>query len=274
MIEIPEARTLTKQLAEVIAGKRIKKVETAKHPHKFAWYFGEPQNYHQLLVGDVVKSAINFGGFVEIIFGKAGIVFGDGVRLGYYPEGERLPAKHQLHIEFEDNSALMASVQMYGGIWAFHEGQFDNPYYVVAKKGLNPLQEEFDKGYFNRLVESCPQGISLKAFLATQQRIPGLGNGVLQDILFNAGLHPKRKLKSLKTEEIQGLFSSVKETLRGMTEAGGRDTEKDLFDNYGGYSTLLSRNTVDKPCSKCGHIIKKEAYLGGSIYFCPTCQQV
>lgn|GEM_PF-2077218 len=32
----------------------------------------------------------------------------------------------------------------------------------------------------------CP-----KAFLATEQRIPGLGNGVLQDILWTARIHPK-----------------------------------------------------------------------------------
>ncbi len=274
MIEIPEARTLTRQLSEVAVGKRIKGVEAAKHPHKFAWYFGDPQNYHQLLTEAVVEGVFCYGGLVEIELGKASIVLGDGVRLGYYPEGKRLPAKHQLHIEFDDAASLVASVQMYGGIWAFPKGQFDNPYYMVAKKKPNPFQEEFDQAYFNRLLESSPQGISLKAFLATEQRIPGLGNGTLQDILFNAGLHPKKKLKTLKTDEINGLFSSVKGTLKEMTEAGGRDTEKDLFDHNGGYSTLLSKHTVDKPCSRCGDIIKKEAYLGGSIYYCPTCQQV
>ena len=49
-----------------------------------------------------------------------------------------------------------------------------------------------------------------------------------------------------------------------MDANGGRDTERDL---------ILSKNTSGKPCSTCGDIIKKEAYLGGSIYYCPTCQR-
>lgn len=69
---------------------------------------------------------------------------------------------------------------------------------------------------------------SLKAFLATEQRIPGLGNGVLQDILYEAGMHPKRKLKSLSDTDIKTLYDSVKGTLKVMTDSGGRDTEKDL----------------------------------------------
>ncbi len=82
--------------------------------------------------------------------------------------------------------------------------------------------------------------LSLKAFLATEQRIPGLGNGVLQDILYNARLHPKKKLGALSDGEFAALFSSVKNTLAEMTRNGGRDTEKDLFGSTGGYVTKLS----------------------------------
>jgi len=46
-----------------------------------------------------------------------------------------------------------------------------------------------------------------------------------------------------------------------------------LHGKPGRYKTLLSRNTVNKPCSACGTIIRKEAYMGGSIYFCPQCQK-
>jgi formamidopyrimidine-DNA glycosylase len=57
-----------------------------------------------------------------------------------------------------------------------------------------------------------------------------------------------------------------------MTESGGRDTEKDLYGNPGGYPTILSKNTFGNPCKKCGSKIVKEAYLGGSVYFCSGCQ--
>jgi formamidopyrimidine-DNA glycosylase len=105
-------------------------------------------------------------------------------------------------------------------------------------------------------------------------RIPGLGNGVLQDILFNAGIHPKKKVKTFSGKDKEKLFDSVKATLAEMTMLGGRDTERDLFGCFGGYKTKLSRNTAGKPCPVCGSIIKKEAYLGGSIYFCEECQKL
>ncbi|HBT18319.1 MAG TPA: endonuclease VIII, partial [Firmicutes bacterium] len=42
----------------------------------------------------------------------------------------------------------------------------------------------------------------------------------------------------------------------------------------GGYQTKLSKKTVNKPCPVCGSIIKKETYMGGSIYYCEGCQRV
>jgi formamidopyrimidine-DNA glycosylase len=114
----------------------------------------------------------------------------------------------------------------------------------------------------------------MKALLATEQRIPGLGNGVLQDILFNAGIHPKCKKSGLTDCNKDELFRSLKNTLRSMTDEGGRDTEKDFFGKNGGYKTILSKNTVNSPCPKCGEKILKEAYLGGAVYYCPVCQKL
>ena len=114
--------------------------------------------------------------------------------------------------------------------------------------------------------------MSVKALLATEQRIPGLGNGVLQDILFNARIHPKRKISTLNAEDKQLLFHSVKDTLRDMIAKGGRDTERDFLGNAGGYRCILSKNTYTKPCVCCGSRLIKEAYLGGSVYYCPNCQ--
>lgn len=70
------------------------------------------------------------------------------------------------------------------------------------------------------------------------------------------------------------MYGAVKNVLRDMTSQGGRDTERDLFGRPGGYNTILSKNTVGTPCPACGTLIKKEAYLGGSIYFCAECQKM
>jgi formamidopyrimidine-DNA glycosylase len=110
--------------------------------------------------------------------------------------------------------------------------------------------------------------------LATEQRIPGMGNGVLQDILFNAKMHPKKKVNTLARTEKEALFDSIKDTISAIAAQGGRDTELDLFGCPGGYKTILCKNTVNKPCPICGTGIKKEAYMGGSIYYCEKCQRL
>ena len=117
-----------------------------------------------------------------------------------------------------------------------------------------------------------PHKLSLKAFLATEQRIPGLGNGVLQDILLLARLHPKTKIAVLSPSQWQTLYTTVVKTLTAMRDQGGRDTEKDLFGHEGGYRTLLSSKTLLEGCPECGGDVRKEAYMGGSIYTCPHCQ--
>jgi len=274
MIELPEAVVLAKQINATIGGKSIRNVIAARSPHKFAWYFGDPQEYRSLLSGNVVGEAASYGGQVEITAGNAKILFSDGVNIRYFAKGERLPDKHQLLLEFDDGSCLVGSVQMYGGLSAFPEGKNDNKYYLVAKEKPSPLTDGFDEAYFNSLFNEDTARLSLKAFLATEQRIPGLGNGVLQDILFNAGTHPKKRAGSLSGADIRLLLESVRITLSEMVTRGGRDTENDLSGKPGGYKTKLSRNTAGQPCLACGTPIQKEAYMGGSIYYCAGCQRM
>jgi len=274
MIELPEATVLAKQISKAVTGKRIKKVTAAKSPHKFAWYYGDAKEYHGLLVGKAIGTTASYGGLIEISVTDATLLFGDGVNLRYYETEEALPDKHQLWIEFEDGSSLVGSVRMFGGLWAFPAGSFDNKYYKIAKGKISPLSEAFSGTYFDSLFSEKTRTLSLKAFLVTEQRIPGLGNGVLQDILFNARMHPKRKINTLSGEDKGELLDSLKLTLTQMVNGGGRNTETDLHGKPGGYKTVLSKNTVNRPCLVCGTIIKKEAYMGGSIYFCPTCQKI
>lgn len=273
MIEIPEAIVLSQHINDTLIGKRVEYVIANQSPHKFAWFYGDPSGYDGILKGKTIKKACAYGGFVEVSLGTTKLLFGDGVNLRYFIKGEKLPSKHQLLIYFEDESVFAASVQMYGGMWCFDDGKFDYIYYKLAKEKPSPLSDEFDFNYFENIVTSKElQKKSVKALLATEQRVPGLGNGVLQDILFNAKLHPKRKVSSLSNEEINELYHSIKSTLHEMTLKGGRDTEKDLFGCYGGYSTKLSKKTVKQPCKVCSGSIIKKAYQGGSIYYCENCQ--
>jgi len=275
MLEIPEAIVISRQADQTVKGKRIKEVIPAASPHKFAWYFDEPSEYDALLRGRTIETAFSYGGRVELSAEGAALQFGDGVNLRYYDADEKHPAKHQLFVAFDDGSALAATVAMYGMLFAYPSdtNMDDDFYYKAAKEAVSPLSDEFDYPFFQTLFDEKSLKMSAKAFLATEQRIPGLGNGVLQDILLNARIHPKKKMNTLSEEQRQELFDSLKSTLAEMTDAGGRDTERDLFGNLGGYQTKLGKNNKLLICPNCGGAAKKESYMGGSIYFCAQCQE-
>jgi formamidopyrimidine-DNA glycosylase len=275
MIELPEAVHIADQLNDTVFGKHIAGITAVHTPHKLAWYYGEPSTYFDLLAGRTIGKARPFGSMVEINAENTNILFGEGVNVRFNDKDDPRPAKHQLLLEFKDRSALSFSIQMYGGIGAFPEGELDNIYYRVAKEKPSPLTPTFDKDYFYGIISGPEvQKLSLKGLLATEQRIPGLGNGILQDIFFNTKMHPKKMVNSLSDGDKEGLFNSVKTTISVMASKGGRDTELDLFGNPGSYKTILCRNTVNKPCPVCGTIIKKEAYRGGSVYYCEKCQEL
>ena len=271
MIELPETYVLAGQINSTLTGKTIKAAMANAHPHSFAWYTGDPAAYGAMLAGRRIDSASpgtgSNGGNTEILCGDMLLTISTPIR--YHAPDAKLPKTHQLLLEFEDGSYMSCTVQMWGSMLCSPvvkpSDDADKP---------SPLEDAFNEAYWDDLLQTAKHNLSMKALLATEQRIPGLGNGVLHDILFNARLHPKRKLETLSDEDKSKLFMAVKSTLKAMRDGGGRDTEKDLFNRPGGYQTILSANSWKRSgrCPVCKGDLVKAAYLGGAIYFCPACQ--
>lgn len=274
MIELPESYVLADQIKQSMLGKVVMKVTANASPHKFAAFAGNPDNYQNMLAGKKITDAnpgtgYTCGGNTEIFIEDMLMVITTPIK--YHATNEKLPHKHQLLIDFEDGSHMSCTVQMWGAMYCYPMDENWLPDDYKVSKTPSPLSDAFDEAYFTQLMQGHDK-LSTKALLATEQRIPGLGNGVLQDILFHAGLHPKRRVSELTQSDKQTLYLSVKNTLHAMASQGGRDTERDLFGHLGGYQTILSKKTVNKPCPQCGDVIIRSAYLGGNIYYCPTCQ--
>lgn len=272
MLEFPEVTNISRQLQETVVGKKVQSVLPPTKKHKFCWFNGDVEDYEAKIVGSKIASVTSFGIFVEIAFDNGQrLCINDGINARFMTQNET-PTNFQLLIEFEDGTFLVFTVTMYGGI-VLHDGNFDNEYYRKSKKAISPLSPEFEQ-LFTDTITACKPNLSVKAFLATEQRFPGIGNGVLQDILFEAKIHPKRKIGTLDENERITLRDSVVHTLADMTNKGGRNTEKDIFGHTCGYPTLLSKNTYGSPCQICRNAIEKEQYLGGVIYYCPECQRL
>lgn len=275
MLELPETTTFARQITGTLAGRTVTAVFNATQRNKLTWFAGDPGEYPALLTGRRIVRAGGHGAFLDILLeGDVHLALSDGVIPRYYASGAKIPDNYQLLVTFDDGGFLVCTVAMYGGIQAFR-GVLDNPYYRGALEKTPPLSGGFDEAYFESLFSAAlaaKPSATAKTFLATGQRIPGVGNGVLQDILFRARVNPRRKIATLNPVEKHALFESLKSTLQEMTERGGRDTERDIFGASGGYRSILSKNRWQEPCPVCGGAIVKEPYLGGAVYYCPRCQ--
>jgi formamidopyrimidine-DNA glycosylase len=94
----------------------------------------------------------------------------------------------------------------------------------------------------------------------------------MQDVLYRARIHPRRKAVDVDHDEQRALYDALQGTLAQIVELGGRSSETDLYGKRGGYVRLMDSKTKDTPCPECGTLIVKIQYLGGACYLCPQCQ--
>ena len=143
---------------------------------------------------------------------------------------------------------------------------------LAGKLGISPLDKQFMLDYFKKMLKGKKGNI--KAFLLDQKNIAGIGNVYIQDILFNAKIHPKRPISSLTDKGIEALYKSIKLVINDSIELGGLAYEKDFYGNKGGYGMghFKIAYKPGKPCPKCKTIIQKIKTGSTSSFVCPNCQ--
>lgn len=278
MIELPEAIVFSIQINDTLRGKTVKSAIRGQNPHKFA-FSGKHSNieFSQILKGKTIKKSWANGNVILVEMAPDYLLsLGcGGERILYHKQDKTIPKRHQLLIEFEDQTYLTVTVSGWGEVRLLEAKDLNNHPHIFFER-IDPLSEEFSFSAFEKLINQLPdkKKCSAKKFYVTEPGLRGLGNGVIQDIFLLSKVHPKREMKSLSNEEKKHLYETTRTELQKMVDLGGRDSEKDLFDKLGGYKRILHSKAVNTPCPVCKTLIKKQKYLGGTIYFCPTCQKL
>lgn len=280
MIEMPEAATLARQMNAELTGKTIRCFARGTQTHKFLWLNRPVEDYETTLPGKIITGAGYYGRSLYLYMGEENMLWwGDaGGKILYHAPDERLPAKYHLMWEFSDGSHLSYALQMWGAVKLLGAAEFnERPH---AETGLPPLHPDFTFERFDAMLDGYPEKTSkgIKGFLvATGYAVPdpinGLGNAIVQDILFHARLSPRRKIPEMAPAERQRLYEAIQTTIAKAIELGGRYDAFDLYGNPGGYVRLMDSKTVDTACPNCGACIQKISYLGGACYLCPECQR-
>ncbi len=275
MIELPEASVIAGQMSKELRGKRIAAAVRGNVSHRFAFYSGSAETYEAILAGKRMGEVTGHGSAILAALGSEYtlVLGGGGERILFHQSERTLPKKHHLLLRFEDDTYLTVTVQGWGNVLLLdRSGLAEHPH--VGLRRISALSDgftlEFFEGLFGELEEEDRR--SVKFFLISEPGAWGVGNGYLQDILFRAKIHPKRRALDIPQEERRTLHRAVRETLQQAVELGGRDSERDLYDRRGGYRRTMDSKAVGQPCPECGTPIEKIQYLGGACYFCPGCQ--
>ncbi|HOJ45023.1 MAG TPA: DNA-formamidopyrimidine glycosylase family protein [Bacilli bacterium] len=273
MIEIPEAKTIAIQADKLLRGLKIIEVEVLQTPHKLCWINIKPEILRAQLINKTISSVTSSAHYLRFMFNDGNELYAaEDLTIAYKAETKQTD-KHQLALHFDNGYLLELKVKMYGFI-GFGKSEHlasEWKYYRVAIEAIDPLSDAFTFEHFMKVSKLDQQVGSVKQALATDQHIPGLGNGVLQDILFNARISPKRKVATLKEEDKQTLYHATMDTLQTMVALNGRDSSHLLDGKPGGYHSIMSSKATD--CPSCHGPLLKEAYLGGKVIYCPNCQK-
>ncbi len=135
--------------------------------------------------------------------------------------------------------------------------------------GLEPLSDDFTFQRFNEILRRN-RGM-VKPLLMDQEQIAGIGHAYADEILFDAGIMPDRKVQNLDKEEIGKLYNSIKSVLRDSINKVRDGLKGGITGEFRDF--VMVRGREGETCYKCKRIIKSKRVGGQKAYYCPECQK-
>ena len=135
----------------------------------------------------------------------------------------------------------------------------------LGAAGVDVLSADFTPERFATLV--AKRRDQVRVFLLDKSAIDSLGNAYADEVLFEAGIHPKTWCRSLSSDDVARLQASIVKVLREATEEvarRGEPTEVKVRD--------FLKVRLKEKCPRCGGKIRRAGVRGMDAYFCPRCQ--
>lgn len=251
-------------LAETSLHKRIKKVEIIDN------YVIKGVSSHEFkyrLEGAKFEQVDRRGKFLEVSTDSRydlAFHFGMTGHLKYVPTHSAYEKYARVIFTFVSNHDLRyLAMRKLGGLYLVPRGEFTQ-IDTIRKMGPEPLSPEFDLSTFKRIIQG--RSAMLKALLLDQSFIAGIGNVYGDEILFQAGIRPDRKISELSEEELTKLFKETKSVLRKANQHKARLQR--LRDSF-----LALHRRKGENCPRCGSRIQKMKVSGRTSYYCERRQR-
>ena len=147
----------------------------------------------------------------------------------------------------------------------------------LAHLGPEPLDKNFTAKKLEEKLKTKSSG-KIKTVLMDQTVVAGIGNIYSDEILWQSGIHPERKIKDIKNEEFKKIFTAMREILKKSISLGG-DSMSDYINLFGKKGKFqLCHNAyrrTGKKCKRknCKGIILRKMINSRSAHFCSIHQR-
>lgn len=282
MIDMVEAQVIAGQIAEHLLGKKIAAAELGERKKKSMrdahLLRVKPEVFRERLEGTTLTDAYakyrhvcvetdgGYGLDVWDVYGK----------ILFIEAGAKVPGNPPIALVFEDGSRLIVLPGVWGAMRVASHEELRAFRASSDPNILDTSSDEFAVSDLKRLVSMEEfKGSHIKQVL-TRYEIPGIMSmmgAYSQEALYRARIHPKSKAHALTDAQLTALHCAMRQVTRDAIVAGGRASERNLFDQPGGFVPSVSQATEGKPCPVCGAAIQAINMGGaGKYYICPGCQ--
>ena len=282
MPELPEVETIRGQLASIVTGRTLRRVEVLDHRWSSPLL---PQELADALTGSRVLALERRGKYlIWRLDGDVALV--QHLRMSGAILCDPRPEPPHVRVRIELGGRRAAGAAQAGckrlvivdprrfGTAQLLFGSDALDEFFTARLGLEPFQEGFTAAHLQRLARG--RSAPVKAFLLDQRRIAGIGNIYADEALFRAQIHPRRPAGRLTREDWERLQAGIVEALQAGIDAKGASI--DDFRHVDGVKgsfqdRFLVHRRAGEPCPVCGTEVMKTVVAGRGTYVCEHCQR-
>ena len=224
----------------------------------------DPATLCQLLPGQTLLGSEARG--KQMLFRFSGDLW-LGVHLGMNGELRReddpaayAPRKHDHLILHQDARVLVFEDRRFFGRVRLHRGSEPPGWWTAIAPSL--LSKEFDAGALATFLTRRKKA-PLKALLLMQERFPGVGNWMADEILWRARLHPNTRAGELTPEETARLYRATRWVARTAVEVIDDDWR------YPASWLFLHRWEPGGHCPRCRAKLERATVGGRTTAWCP-----
>jgi formamidopyrimidine-DNA glycosylase len=276
MPELPEVETIRRQLAPLVEGKTLARMEILdpRWSRPLA-----PEELAAAIVGRRVERLGRRGKYLLWSF-QGDVHLAQHLRMTgvllYEPDPE--PPHTRVRMELQgprggrSRSLVIVDARRFGtgelllGSEAVEE-------FFGARLGLEPFDERFTAEHLRELARG--RTAPIKALLLDQRKIAGIGNIYADEALFRARIHPLRQAGTLSRAQYAALREGIIDALTAGIDARGA-TIDDFRHPDGVSGSFQDRFLVHlregEPCGVCGGTVSKMVVAGRGTYVCEKCQ--